>query len=181
MFSFLSPYLLAIKIGAAVIALGGAFGAGYWLEDKIKSNTILTMQRDAANALAAADAAGAKRQAAADQITHDADVANAAAHQKITTITQKIIQKVPVYVTPKTDSAFPLPCGFIVLHDAAASGSDPSTISLPPGKSDADECPVTASDAAEIIAGNYALALGWRADAQNWETWYAAQAANWNK
>jgi hypothetical protein len=181
MFAFLTPYLMWIKIGAAVLVIGGAFGSGIWLEAKIKDDTILTMQKNAANALAAADAATAKRQAAADQITHDTDVANALAHQKIVTVSQKIIQKVPVYVDQKTDASFPIPCGFAVLHDAAASGSDPSTVPIPAGKSDADICPVTASTAASIIASNYALALGWRQDAIAWENWYAAQSAAWNK
>lgn len=152
-----------------------------WLEGTIKDHKILTMQRDAANAVVKAQADAIIKQAAADKITHDRDVANAAAHQQIVTVTQHIIQKVPVYVTAQTDNMFPLPCGFIRLHDAAAAGSDPSTISIPAGKSDADKCDVTASNAASIIAGNYGLALGWRADAQTWEKWYADQAAKWNE
>jgi hypothetical protein len=181
MFSFLTPYMLALKLSAAVIALGGAFGAGFWLEDKLKSDTILTMQRDQANAIALAQALAIKKQAAADEITRAADVASAEAHQKIVTVSQKIIQRIPTYVTAKTDAAFPLPCGFIVPIDAAASSSDPSTIPLPAGHTNADICPVTASYAASVIAGNYALALGWRQDAKTWEDWYAAQAAAWNK
>lgn len=170
-----------LKLGVAVVALGGTFFGGFWLEGKIKDDKILTMQRDAANALSVANALTAKRQAAADQITHDADVANAEAHQKITTVTQTIIRKVPVYVTQKTDAAFPLACGWLRLHDAAAGGSDPATVPLPAGKSDADICPVAASAAASVIAENYALALGWRADAVAWENWYTTQAAAWNK
>lgn len=180
MFGFLTPYMLWIKIAGVVLVLGGAFGSGFWLEKTIKDRTILTMQRDQANAVVAAQTQAAQHQAAADKITHDRDVDNAAEHQRIITVTQRIIQKVPVYVTPQTDSKFPLPCGFVRLHDAAASGADPATISLPAGKSDADECPVAASAAASIITLNYSLALGWRADAQTWEKWYVDQAAAWN-
>lgn len=180
MFSFLNPYMLWIKIAGAVIAFGAVFGSGMWLEGTIKDRTIFKMQRDAAKALVIAQTSAIAKQAAADKITHDQDVANAFAHQKIVTVTQHILQKVPVYITPQTDARFPLPCGAVRLHDAAASGSDPSAIPLPAGKSDADQCDVTASYAARIIASNYALALGWKADVQTWEKWYADQAANWN-
>lgn len=178
--SFLSPYMLYIKIAGAVLAFAAIFGSGMWLEGTIKDKTILTMQRDAANAVVKAQNDAEAHQAAADKITHDQDVANATAHQKIVTVTQHIIQKVPVYVTAQTDNLFPLPCGFIRLHDAAASGTDPAAVPIPAGKSDADKCDVTASYAASIIAGNYGLALGWRADVQTWEKWYADQAAIWN-
>lgn len=181
MFSALNPYLFWIKLVGATIALAAAFGSGFWLEGTIKDRTILTMQRDQANALVAAQTLAAQHQADADRITHDADVSNAAAHQKIVTVTQHIIQKVPKYVTPQTDVLFPLPCGFIRLHDASALGVEPSEISLPANNADGDKCPVTTSDASSIIAANYALALGWRTDLQTWEKWYADQAAKWPK
>lgn len=180
MFSFLTPYLLWIKLGAAALAFGAAFVGGYWLEGTIKDKTILTMQRNAATVEANARKDAADRQAAADKITHDQDVANATAHQQIVTVTQHIIQKVPQYVTPQTDARFPLNCGWLRLHDAAASGVEPAVIPLPAGKYDADICPVAASVAAGIIAQNYGLALGWRADARTWEKWYADQLAAWN-
>lgn len=181
MFGFLNPYLLYLKIGGAVLAVAGVFGSGMWLEGTIKDRTILTMQRDAANAAAAAAHAAAAHQAAADKITHDQDVANAEAHQKIVTVTQHIIQKVPTYVTPETDKRFPLPCGFVRLHDAAADGVEPAAVPFPAGYADGQQCPVAASYAASIIAGNYGLALGWRRDLQTWENWYQEQAAKWPK
>lgn len=181
MFSFLNPYMLWIKLGGIALALAASFGAGMRLEGTIKDKTLLTMQRDQVKAAAISQALALKQQAAADKITHDTDVANAESHQKIVTVTQHIIQKVPTYVTPEIDKRFPMPCGFIRLHDAAASGVEPEKISLPTGLSDPDICPVTASAASAIIAGNYALALGWRADLISWEHWYADQAAEWDK
>lgn len=181
MFSFLNPYLLWIKLGAFSLGLASAFGGGIWLEGTIKDKTILTMQRDAEQAEANAYQDGLKHQASADKITHDSDVANAEAHQQIITVTQHTIQKVPTYVTPETDKRFPLPCGFVRLHNAAASGVEPEAVSIPAGHTDADECPVTASQASSIIAGNYGLALGWRTDLKTWEKWYADQVAAWPK
>jgi hypothetical protein len=181
MFSFLNPYMLWIKIGAAVLLIGGAFGSGMAVETKFKNAVIAGMERDQAKAVVAAYADAAKHQADADKITHDRDVANAAGHQKIVTVTQHIIQKVPTYVTPETDNRFPLPCGFVRLHDAAASGVEAAAVPIPANLADGQQCPVTASYAASIIAGNYGLALGWRADLQAWEKWYAEQAAAWSK
>lgn len=174
---FLTPYLFWIRL--ALVA--AAFGSGMWLEGALKERTILAMQRDQAEAESNAYQDGLDHQAAADKITHDRDVANAAAHQKIVTVTQRIIQKVPQYVTPETDAHFPLPCGFIRLHDAAAQGVEAVAVPFPAALADGQQCPVTASYAASVIAGNYGLALGWRADLKTWESWYADQSAKWLK
>lgn len=175
------PLISWLKIGAAVIALGGAFGAGFWLEDTIKSKTILTMQRDAATAIVKAQAQAAAKQLGADQITDAINVANAKAEAVANQKTITLIRKVPGYVPPKVDATFPLSCGWLRVHDAAARAVDPSTIPLPTGRSDTDICPVAASTAASVIAGNYALALGWRQDAITWANWYQQQVNNWNK
>jgi len=62
-----------------------------------------------------------------------------------------IQRETPRYVTPRTDAAFPLPVGFVRLHDAAAAADLPG----PPGPADAQASGVTTSDAAIVIAGNY--------------------------
>jgi len=62
-----------------------------------------------------------------------------------------IQREAPRYVTSGTDAAFPLPVGFVRLHDAAAAADLPG----PPGAADAQASGVTASDAAVVIAGNY--------------------------
>ena len=66
-------------------------------------------------------------------------------------IIHDIQRETPRYVTPDTDAAFPLPVGFVRLHDAAAAADLPG----PPGPLDAQASAVTASDAALVIAGNY--------------------------
>ena len=62
-----------------------------------------------------------------------------------------IQREAPRYVTSGTDAAFPLPLGFVRLHDAAAAAVLPG----PPGPADAQASGVAASDAAVVIAGNY--------------------------
>jgi hypothetical protein len=176
----LNPYAVYFKIaGAALLAL--AIGAAsWWVTATYFRLQISGMEKQQALAITIAQDRAAHQQEDADKITHDADVANAEAHQKIVYRTQTIIQKVPEYVTPETDARFPLPCGFLRLHDAAASSVDPSAVSLPAGKSDFDKCDVTTSVAASAIAGNYGLALGWRADLNAWSNWYTNQKTNWD-
>jgi hypothetical protein len=166
--------------GLLASAAVGALLAGY-ITYRVEESAVLRLQVAGQEAIIKAQNSAKAEQAQADKITHDNDVLNALAHQKIVTNTVHILQKVPVYVSAQTDSAFPLNCGWLRLHDAAASGADPATISLPTGKSDTDICPVAASTAASIIAANYELALGWRQDAITWQSWYDAQAATYNK
>lgn len=175
----LAPYMIWIKLAGAAIAVLAIAGGSWWVtatyyQLKISDNARLQQ----AQIIIAQDEASHK-QAEADKITHDRDVANAEAHQKIRTV--PITQEVPIYVTRETDDRFPLPCGFVRMHNAYASNLGPAAISLPAGKSDADKCDVTASAAVSIIGANYGLALGWKADAETWVNWYADQAANWNK
>jgi hypothetical protein len=66
--------------------------------------------------------------------------------------TMTLQQEIPRYVTPDTDRAYPLPVGFVRVHDAAAAG-----VPLLPsaGDSDAAASGVAASTALGVIAGNY--------------------------
>jgi hypothetical protein len=73
--------------------------------------------------------------------------------------TQSLQREIPSYVTPATDRAFPLPVGFVRLHDAAATGVLPG----PAGATDASASDVTASQAASVIAANYGTCLAIRA------------------
>lgn len=68
--------------------------------------------------------------------------------------TQAIQREITTYVTPATDRAFPLPVGFVRLHDAAASGVS----ALPAaGPADATASAIAASAAAGVIVTNYGI------------------------
>lgn len=66
--------------------------------------------------------------------------------------TNSIQLQVPAYVPPSTDRAFPLPLGFVRLHDAAATGV-PEVDG--PGPADAEPSTIAASTALSVIVGNY--------------------------
>lgn len=155
---------------AGLASIATAVGAGYGVY-RIEEGRIAEIELADANAKAAASDKAGKIQFEQDQITLGDALKNAQAQTKIVTQTKTLIQKVPVYVTQEVDRAFPLPCGFVRLHDAAALGVPPSEISLPAGKSDGDACPVTASFAATIIVQNYgaySLTTSQLRDLQDW-------------
>lgn len=179
--NFLTPYLVYIKIGAILLGAAGLFGGGMYLEARLKDSTIADMKLADANAKVEAEVEERVLTQRADKVTHDTDVAAAHAQQKIVTVTNTITRKVPQYVTKETDAAFPLPCGFVRLHDAAASGVDPDTVPIPAGLNDGSTCPVAASDAAGVIAWNYGQALQWKAQLDTWDAWYDGQVKAWGQ
>lgn len=69
--------------------------------------------------------------------------------------THVLQREIPTYVTPATDRAFPLPRGFVRLHDAAATGVLPG----PARDTDATASDVTTSYAADVIVANYGTCL----------------------
>ena len=71
--------------------------------------------------------------------------------------TVTIIKRIPQYVSVETDRNFPMPCGLLRLHDAAALGIPAETVSLPAGYTDEKPCPVKASVLADIVVENYGL------------------------
>lgn len=91
------------------------------------------------------------------------------------TIYQTITKEVPVYVTPETDRLFPLPNGFVRLHDAAAQRSLPG----PPALTDGEASGIAASAAATVIASNYEACYANREQLEALQqAWLAAVAAS---
>jgi hypothetical protein len=131
---------LAFGLAAAI----GAFGLGWKVHDwrdaaavvKAQAKVLATVQRQAAASQAAA---------VADQRTQD----------RIRTVTRILIQKVPVNVPPTVDARYPLPWGFVRLHDAAAAGDELSPPAAGPERPDGAASDVAASAAATVIVGNY--------------------------
>lgn len=110
-------------------------------------------------ALEAAETAAGRRAVAVNrqtaQISAAAGAAEAAAQTRIVTVTRTLIREVPSVVTPQIDRDFPLPVGFLRVHDAAARGLDLPDLPDPAGRPDDAASGVAASDAAGAIAANY--------------------------
>jgi hypothetical protein len=128
---------------AAATAIGG-FAAGWKVHD----------WRDGAAEVHATTAAAKtiQRQAAASQAIA---VADQAAQDRVRTVTRTLIEEVPAHVSATTDARFPLPLGFVRLHDAAVAGDDLSAIAPGPDGADDAASGVAASAAAAVVVGNY--------------------------
>lgn len=148
MISVLNPYVL----GGAVLALGITLAGGY-----IKGRSDGWRLSEAGHAVAALkQAEDARRiEAEADRLIRAAEARAAAAMGQVRIETRTIIQKVPVYVTPEIDRRYPLPCGFVRVHNAAAERKPVSEVTVPGCKSDGAPAPLAVSDAARVIADNY--------------------------
>ena len=133
-----------VSLLLTLAAAAGGFGAAWKVHD----------WRDAAAALhaTAKTVAIVQRQAAASQAVAVADQRE---QDRIRTVTRVLIEKVPAYVTPAADARYPLPLGFVRLHDAAASGDDLSAPAAGPAGPDGAASTVTASGAAAVIVANY--------------------------
>ena len=101
----------------------------------------------------------------------------AKAVERVRTVFQTITKEVPVYVTVQTDQRFPLPVGFVRVHDAAAAGLDVSQVPDAAGKLDDAPSGVPASDAAAIIASNYGSCTADRARLVGLQDWVKAEQA----
>lgn len=141
---------LSLLLGVAAVA--GGFAAGWKVHD----------WRDAASQLHATQAAvrTVQRQAATSQAIA---VGDQRAQDRVRTVTRRLIEKVPVHVTPQIDRAFPLPWGFVRVHDAAVRGDDLSAAPESAAEPDDAASDVAPSRAVTVIAGNYGAC---RADRQ---------------
>jgi hypothetical protein len=127
----------------AATAIGG-FAAGWKVHD----------WRDGAAQVHAARAAvkTVQRQAAASQVVA---VADQRMQDRVRTVTRTLIEKVPTYVSPPTDVRFPVPWGYVRLHDAAAVGDDLSAAAPSAARPDGAASNVKVSEAASVVVANY--------------------------
>lgn len=163
-------YVAALMIG---LALGAA---GTWkLRDWMAAEAALKQTRAD---LRAAIVVGRRAQAAA-VITQDVGVGVETARVRTRIVYQTITERVPVYVTPEIDRDYPVPVGFVRLHDAAATGS---AATLPDGAGEPADAPsgVPISAVATTVVGNYASCADDRSRLAGWIEWYGQQRAAWD-
>jgi hypothetical protein len=133
------PWLGLVLLMA--LAAWGIHSSGVHAEQQ--RQRIAQLEKD--NHQLATDLTTARSQAAATEAVLSARVESKA---RIQTVTKEIIREVQVRVPV---DAPPLPGGWRVLHDAAATGVPPA----PPGGP--DEAPVPAAAAAETVVENYGV------------------------
>jgi hypothetical protein len=93
-------------------------------------------------------------------------------------ITHTLIQKVPYYVTAKSDAACPVPVGLVELHNQA-TGSAP-LVSTSSGLDREAPSTVTLSALTEVNIHNIGVAKELEAEVLTWRAWYPRQKAAWD-
>lgn len=160
---FLSAALtfLTTKPGVYILMAGIAVGA-YWYSghEGYKRGVAETVTADriaTAEATTAAYKAGLLRQQHLDKAISTIAYKTGVEKGKAQATTIYITKRIPIHVTPETDRTFPMPCGLILQHDAAALGVPAETLTNSAGLVDGAACPITASALSEVIVKNYGL------------------------
>lgn len=162
---------------AAVLLIGLTLGAaGSW---KVRD----WMAAEAALKQARTDLRGAvrvtQRTQAAAVVTENVGTAVETARAEVRIVYRTITERVPVHVTPEIDRDYPVPVGFVRLHDAAAAGST-ATLSDSAGQPADAPSGVPLSAVADTVVWNYAGCTDDRARLIGWQDWYREQRAAWD-
>lgn len=160
----------------AVLLIGLSIGAaGTW---KVRDWKAAESALKASRAETRAAVVVAERTQEAAVITEDVGREVDAARAETRIVYRTIIERIPVHVTPEIDRDYPVPVGFVRVHDAAAAGSAPA---LPDGAGQPDNAPsgVALSAVADTVVGNYAVCNDDRARLIGWQDWYRQQKAAW--
>ena len=147
-------------VGGAILGFAGGWRVHDWRDGAAAAKQAVRVIRVVERQAAVSQAAAVRDQSAQDHIR---------------TVTKTLVEKVPVYVSPSIDARYPLPVGFVRLHDAAAIGFDLSAASAGSGGPDDAPSDVAASGAARVIVLNYGAC---RADQQrlsDLQAWAKAQ------
>jgi hypothetical protein len=99
--------------------------------------------------------------------------------QEVRETTRTITERIPYYVTAKSDAACPVPVGLVELHNQAATGQPAS---VPTSSSVDRDAPsrVALSELTRVIVHNYGVSQELEAEVVAWRTWYQLQARAWN-
>lgn len=130
-----------LRILIAAVALILAFVAGMKVESNYRDAQLLKAQKDAD-----------KETQRLIEVNYRAGEANAKTIERERVVTRTIKERVNVYLPAKDPQCPMLPAAWRVLHDAAATGTDPTA---EPGNNVAGPSP---KDAAETVTDNYGAA-----------------------
>ena len=160
----------------AVLMIGLTLGAaGTWkVRDWRAAEAALKVARAD---LRAAIEVGRRTQGAA-VITQDVGTAVETRRGETRVVYRTITERIPVYVTAEIDRDYPVPVGFVRLHDAATRGSAPA---LPDGTGEPADAPsgVALSAVTDTVVENSAGCTDDRARLKGWQDWYVQQKAAW--
>ena len=99
------------------------------------------------------------------------------AAERIRTIYRTIQRELPTHVPAETDARFPVPVGFVRVHDAAVLGLPVADVHDPAGRPDDAASELAASQAARVVAGNYEACADNAERLSAWQAWWRGQLA----
>lgn len=151
-----------------------AFGAGLYAAHRWDAGEIAALKlADAKSASLALDTR-LRVIEAQDAVSIRAAVNEARSQQKLADAKNRIPNEVRRHVPSLAQPCIPL--GLVRVLDAAALDTDPDSLSLPAGQSDATCAPVDAARLAASVAGNYAVARQNAEQLNALEAWVAAES-----
>lgn len=157
--------------GAAAIAVtGGAYKLGSdsgWARRDAVALTADLAREKGAHAADLQALASSQRVASEHQL----------AAERIRTVYRTIEREIPAHVTAETDARFPVPVGFVRVHDAAALGLPVADVHDPAGRADDAASELASSEAARVIAWNYEACADNAEQVRGWQAWWRWQAA----
>jgi len=171
---------LALSLGAAALALGGASYGGWKFRDadyQAHLKDDLEAEKDYLLALST------KQQALEEMAQKWAD-AVAKDKEEIRVVTNTIIKEVPYYVTnTKIEKIVVanggLPDGFVRLHNYSATGQKPPATVSPEFAPDAPSG-VSLSTLSSTVSRNYQVCALDRSELEGWKGWYRDLEKEWN-
>lgn len=169
------PWWLYLVGGLALTSVG-AYG-GYQVTAWSKDEQINKLKIQHQSEVIASQNAARLDQINRDRITHDADVIAAKAQQEANDRANLLPQRIPVYVTRKSDTGCILPNGFAKLLDGYALGIEPDA--LPGAASEPNDAPsgLSLSQASALLATNLGTLKLARDKLKEWNEWAAKQGA----
>jgi len=155
---------------AAIAVAGGAFwlgdSRGYARRDAAAVKAELRLERQ-----------GRAADQRAVQASNAVALELAQRRDQIQTIHRTIEREIPRVITPATDARFPVPVGYVRLHDAAAAAVSIDHVHDAAGRPDDAASEVAASLAARTVAFNYGIANDCAARLTAWQDWWRGQVA----
>lgn len=109
----------------------------------------------------------------ADAITQTVGARTAQQTAQIQYRTREVIRYVPQIITPEIVDHYPLPDGFVRVHDAAVRSETPAAS----GESDGAPSGIGADQALGVIVGNVGQCYEWRAQLVGLQNWITEQHA----
>lgn len=175
--AFLRPYLK--PIAGVLLVLATLAAVLFAVHHKGYQSGVKAREAEHAEALARAEKLVKETSEASDRITAKAKSDLALSLAKIEDLSNQLHKETPRYVSPKADRACVVPAGYVLLRNAAGTGSAPVPESA--GRSlDADSGLALSAIAQNDIENGRSFQSAVE-EIKAWRSWYGRQAELWEK